>query len=56
MSDFCGIVKKEQGYLDVLNGEEQKIYKYKGETYIVAYDGEIYNKEEMRENSTTRHW
>ena len=54
MSDFCGIVKKEQGYLDVLNGEEQKIYKYKGETYIVSYDGEIYNKEEIREELISR--
>ena len=54
MSDFCGIVKKEQGYLDVLNGEKQKIYKYKGETYIVSYDGEIYNKEEIREELISR--
>lgn len=54
MSDFCSVVKKEQGYLDVLNGETLKVYKYKGETYIVAYDGEIYNKEEIREDLIAR--
>lgn len=49
MSDFCGIVKREEGYLDVLNSDELKVYRYKGETYVVVYDGEIYNKDEIRE-------
>lgn len=49
MNDFCGIVKREEGYLDVLNSDELKVYRYKGETYVVVYDGEIYNKDEIRE-------
>lgn len=49
MGDFCGVVRKEQGFVDVLDSEGTKVYKYKGETYIVCYDGEVYNKDEVRD-------
>lgn len=49
MSDFCGIVRKEQGFIDVLDNDSTKVYRYKGKTYIICYDGEIYNKDEIRE-------
>lgn len=54
MSDFCGMVRKEEGYLDVLDSETLKVYKYKGEIYIVAYDGDICNKDEIREELIAR--
>lgn len=54
MSGFCGVVRKEQGFLDILDSLDTKIYKYKGETYIICYDGEIYNKDELREEIVSK--
>ena len=47
MDNMGGIISNDQGFIDVLTPEETKVYRYNGRTYVVTYDGEIYNKEEI---------
>lgn len=54
MNNMGGIVNNEQGFLDVLKGEETKVYKYNGKTYVITYDGEIYNDDEIRGDLVAR--
>lgn len=48
MKNMGGIIKDGEGFIDVLSSYETKIYKYNGKTYIITYDGEIYNRDEIR--------
>ncbi len=54
MNNMGGIISNEQGFIDVLTPEETKVYKYNGRTYVVTYDGEIYNKEEIIDDLLSR--
>lgn len=54
MGDFSGLVSRDEGILDVFDSEFCRIYKYKGVTYSVLYDGEIYNREEIIEELVSR--
>jgi len=54
MSNMGGLVDNEQGFIDVLSNEETKVYKYNGKTYVITYDGEIYNKDEIRNSLLAR--
>lgn len=48
MSGFGGLVRREIGFLDILESNTIKMYKYRGKTYSVLYDGELYNLDEVR--------
>jgi asparagine synthase (glutamine-hydrolysing) len=54
MNNMGGIISNEQGFIDVLTPEETKVYKYNGRTYVITYDGEIYNKEEIIDDLLSR--
>lgn len=54
MNNMGGIISNGQGFIDVLTPEETKVYKYNGRTYVVIYDGEIYNKEEIIDDLLSR--
>lgn len=54
MSNMGGLIQNEQGFADVLNDEETKVYKCNGKTYVVTYDGEIYNSDEIRKDLVSR--
>lgn len=54
MKNMGGLINHEQGFNDVLNSEETKVYKYNGKTYVITYDGEIYNKTEIRNDLLAR--
>ncbi len=54
MNNMGGLINDDQGFVDVLNAEETKVYKYNGRTYVITYDGEIYNREELRKDLISR--
>ena len=54
MMNMGGIIKNDQGFIDVLPSDETKVYKYNGKTYVITYDGEIYNKDEIRNDLLSR--
>lgn len=54
MNNMGGLISNEQGFIDVLTNEETKVYKYNGKTYVVTYDGDIYNKDEVRRELLAR--
>ena len=54
MNNMGGIISNDQGFIDVLTPEETKVYKYNGRTYVVTYDGEIYNKEQIIDELLSR--
>ncbi|MBP3284998.1 MAG: asparagine synthase (glutamine-hydrolyzing) [Clostridia bacterium] len=54
MGTFGGMVKDEQGFIDIAGVKEAKIYSYKGRTFVVTYDGEIYNQPELKSELTRR--
>lgn len=54
MNNMGGMLSDEQGFIDVLSSEETKVYKYNGKTYVVTYDGDLYNKDEIKDNLLSR--
>jgi len=54
MNNMGGLINNDQGFIDVLTNEETKVYKYNGKTYVITYDGEIYNKDEIRRDLISR--
>lgn len=49
-----GLVKNERGFIDIINQTETRIYRYKGKTFVISYEGEIYNKNEIRNELISR--
>lgn len=54
MNNMGGLIDNDQGFIDVLTNDETKVYKYNGKTYVVTYDGEIYNRDEIRNDLISR--
>ena len=48
MNNVGGLINNAQGFNDILSSEETRVYKYNGKTYVITYDGEIYNKDEIK--------
>lgn len=48
MEFFGGMVKDSQGFIDLSGVKEAEIYTYKGRTYVVSYNGDIYNQAELK--------
>lgn len=54
MKNMGGIIKDDEGFIDILPSYETKIYKYNGKTYVITYDGDIYNKDELKNDLISR--
>lgn len=49
LSDHCGLGHVRLSILDLKNGRQPMEYREEGRSYVISYNGEIYNMREIRE-------
>ena len=50
LSDYCGLAHVRLSILDLKNGRQPMEYREEGNSYVISYNGEIYNMKELRKN------
>ena len=50
LDDYCGLAHVRLSILDLKNGRQPMDYREEGNSYVISYNGEIYNMKELRKS------